>query len=269
MCSQPFLLSQNKLSSSFIEIRYTPSSGCNHFQGKNLFDPSFFGILNRIIRSRGTLILLSQCIFLSLIWAPDWGLATLADRGGPHDTAQHIFKIEQLRTTFHFDPFCTKEMKGDSTIWSLARKKMAGSIATVGNLMNCTYRTSAMPTIMVGETPKNSFGKQASTRKLWLELMGSSVWYGKALQELSWRICFIQPQKKPMNYECIFPYLKVNLDHGTVSMAAMGFTHRWSSKNSNEHPTRNKKYGGESTTQKKTRNKNVGFETNHLLPRYS
>ena len=113
-------------------------------------------------------------------------------------------------------------MKGDSTIWSLARKKMAGSIATVGNLMNCTYRTSAMPTIMVGETPKNSFGKQASTRKLWLELMGSSVWYGKTIQELSWRICFIQPQKKTMNYKCIFPYLKVNLDHGTLPWRPWG-----------------------------------------------
>lgn len=124
---------------------------------------------------------------------------------------------------------------------------MAGSIATVGNLMNCTYRTSAMPTIMVGETPKNSFGKQASTRKLWLEFMGSSVRYGKTIQELSWRICFVQPQKKKLWTTNVYSHISrsiwiMGLFHGghgvhpSVKLQIFQLTSHQNQKNMDESP---------------------------------
>lgn len=140
-------------------------------------------------------------------------------------------------------------------------------------IMNGTYRTSAMPTIMVGfcwgETPKNSFGKQALSRKLWLEFMESSVWYGKTIQELSWRICFIQPPKKKLWTTNVY-------SHISRSIWIMGLFHG----GHGVHPSvklqefqltshQNQKIWRRAPTPTKKRKKNVGFETNHLLPRYS
>ena len=155
-------------------------------------------------------------------------------------------------------------MKGDSTYEALPGNRCRFDPQPLETLwiMNCTYRTSAMPTIMVGfclgETPKNSFGKQALTRKLWLEFMESSVWYGKTIQELSWRICFIQRKKKNYELRMYIPISQGQSGSWDSSMAAMGFTIGEAPNIPTNIPPETKN-GGEHQHQPKNENKNVGF----------
>ncbi len=285
MCSQPFLLSPSQLISSPYWNQVNPKGCCTRRFGKCLcfsfqvdlqvatiskernFWPFLFGDPEDH-KKWGTLILTSQCIFLSLsdwhrigiprailqaevgTWyklhtsklnnwehIPFWFIYIGVSKNNATPKSSILLGFS-ITFTIHFGgknptfgniPFAPKKWKSTNGSLECRITNRSNRSQLLETLMNCgtlPYIRDAhlanhiqkylykqedgslrhYGVLFWGETPKGSFGKQALTRKLWLEFMvlsGEDQFDMENIQELSW--FFLFNRNEPMNYEGIFP----------------------------------------------------------------